>query len=348
MGKLNNTPLVSVVVPVFNAEQYLGKTLECISNQTYENYEFLFVDDHSTDSSADVLKIASKKNNRIKFIERDRLPKGAPTCRNIGLSKAKGKYIIYIDCDDIFSKTFLEDRVNFMEAHTYCDYATFRGSTVIQNENQFKYGGKIWGEPVSNDTLWDFLSVNYPFSIWNNIYRLDIFRDVLWDEKLKVYQDFDFAVMVILKNYKHEFVHNSKFDYYYRIGLKNNLSAEFISEGKFESTKYLFNKIWLQISNLSDSDKYKKAFTKFFILQYTRLLHNGTGVQQRDYLKFCEKHLNKIILKKMKVTLKMYTVFSNVSNNKQLIAKLIIALFYYPKNIASSVLNKVIVNKKSG
>lgn len=331
MRKLYEEPLISVVIPVFNAEQYLDLILGCIDRQTYENYEILFIDDHSSDDSIKILMEASKRNSRIKLIIRDRLPKGAPTCRNIGLSKAKGKYIIYIDSDDIFTDTFLEKRVEFMETNADCDYATFRGSTVKISNGHIEYIEKTWGEPVTDDMLDDFLSTNYPFSIWNNIYRLDIFRNELWDEKLRIYQDFDFAVMTILKNYRHKFALNEEFDYYYRIGLKNNLSSSFTSDSKLESTKYLFDKIWNYVIELPNSTKYKKAFTKYFILQYSRLLYEGTEKQIVDYINFCKKYLNINKIRKMRIIFKIYIFFIKLSVNRQVLTKVIMGMFYRPK-----------------
>lgn len=341
MELLSDNPIVSVIIPVYNAEPYLKIMLDSINKQTYENYEFIFIDDQSTDNSIKILQLESSKNNRIKIATRTRLPKGAPTCRNIGLSLANGKYLIYIDSDDLISKTFLEDRVRFMEDNPECDYATFRGGTVTIIDDKIKYGTKVWGEAKSKDMLSDFLSTQYPFSIWNNIYRREIFKDFYWDEKLKVYQDFDFAVIAILSNFNHAFANNKNLDYFYRSGVINNISSNFITEEKYQSTKYLFNKIWTELSKKKDNIKYKKSFSKFFILQYTRLLVKGSDAQIIDYITFCQKYLNKLTILKMKLVYKIQKVFLIFNRHQEFIIKLLVMIFYYPENIILFLKHKV-------
>lgn len=325
-------PLVSVVIPIYNAQDHFFNLLKCIESQTYTNYEFILVDDGSTDKTRDMIKSAARFNSKIKLLLRDRPPKGAPTCRNLGLASAEGKYVIYIDADDIFEKFFLEQRVKYMEMHDECDFAIFRGGTVFEEDGETYFGNKVWGSSISNNSLTDFLSVNYPFSIWNNIYRLESFKNFKWDERLKVYQDFDFAVMSIIDGYKYDYVEDSKLDYYYRKGQTDNLSSDFVSKGKYESTKYLFNKISRKISNFENRELYTKAFSKFYILHFTRVLYDGSEEQIIDYIKFCRKTLTNMQLLKLKITYKVYKLLQLESPNKLFTKKLLIYSLYYPNS----------------
>ena len=79
---------VSVVIPVYNVINYLATTINSIICQTYTNWELLLVDDGSTDGSLEVSRAFCKEDERIHLFERDRPPKGAPTCRNIGFACA--------------------------------------------------------------------------------------------------------------------------------------------------------------------------------------------------------------------------------------------------------------------
>ena len=94
-----NNPLVSVVMSVYNSEKYLKEAIESILNQTYTNFEFIIVNDGSTDSSLDIIQEYMKKDERIVLISRDN--KGLPYSLNEGIEKAKGKYIARMDADDI-------------------------------------------------------------------------------------------------------------------------------------------------------------------------------------------------------------------------------------------------------
>lgn len=113
----NKKPLVSIVMPVFNAESFLIEAIESIIKQTYDNYEFIIVNDNSSDSSWRIIqeyqKIYPKK---IKTINLKRtLNSGGDAPANLGIKLAKGKYIARMDADDISYPTRIEKQVNFLE-----------------------------------------------------------------------------------------------------------------------------------------------------------------------------------------------------------------------------------------
>ncbi|MBE5881053.1 MAG: glycosyltransferase family 2 protein [Lachnospiraceae bacterium] len=91
--------LISVVIPVYNAEKYLKECIESFLRQTYKNLEIIMVDDGSTDASAEIIEDASKKDKRIQYIYQKN--SGAPAARNNGLDHAKGEYIYLFDADDL-------------------------------------------------------------------------------------------------------------------------------------------------------------------------------------------------------------------------------------------------------
>lgn len=93
-----SSPLVSVIIPVFNVEAYLKECLDSIINQTFSNIEIICVDDGSTDSSADILKEYSTRDNRITIITKEN--GGLSSARNAGIDIANGEYITFLDSDD--------------------------------------------------------------------------------------------------------------------------------------------------------------------------------------------------------------------------------------------------------
>ena len=103
-------PLISVICPVYNAEDYLQQTLECIKNQTYKELEILLIDDGSIDNSLEICFIEAKKDERIKVIHTDN--NGVASARNLGLSKVTGEYVSFIDSDDIVAPNFFEVMIN--------------------------------------------------------------------------------------------------------------------------------------------------------------------------------------------------------------------------------------------
>src|SRR5699024_4400569 len=120
-----NKPKVSVITPVYNAEKYLSETIESVLNQTYESFEYLLIDDCSTDNSTSIIKEFAKNDSRVKYIK---LPEnsGAAVARNKGLEKAKGRFIAFVDSDDKWYPEKLEMQLDFMninnKSFTYTNY----------------------------------------------------------------------------------------------------------------------------------------------------------------------------------------------------------------------------------
>lgn len=102
----NKNPKVSVVMPVYNAEKTIGQALECLTKQTLKDIEIICINDGSKDKSLNILKQWAKKHNNIRIYSQKN--KGAGAARNRGLDLANGKYIIFLDADDLFKHKMLE------------------------------------------------------------------------------------------------------------------------------------------------------------------------------------------------------------------------------------------------
>lgn len=108
-------PVVSVLIPIYNVEEYLEKCLDSVIAQTLNNIEIICVNDGSTDGSAEILRRYKKKDGRIKIITKEN--GGLPSARNAGLEAAKGKYIGFVDSDDYIEPTMYETMVNSARLH---------------------------------------------------------------------------------------------------------------------------------------------------------------------------------------------------------------------------------------
>lgn len=118
-------PLVSIITPCYNCEKYIKYTIESVLNQTYSNFEMIIVDDISTDDTLNIVKEYQKKDKRIKLITLDKKG-GASIARNTAIKEAKGKYIAFLDSDDLWYKEKLKKQIDFMEENnidfSYTDY----------------------------------------------------------------------------------------------------------------------------------------------------------------------------------------------------------------------------------
>jgi len=105
--------LVSIVVPVYNAQNFIAETIQYVKAQTYENWELLLVDDHSSDNSCNVIEEMQVLDKRIKLI-RQKQNSGAASCRNKGVSSARGRYLCFLDADDIWEPDKLAQELAFI------------------------------------------------------------------------------------------------------------------------------------------------------------------------------------------------------------------------------------------
>ena len=112
-------------MPTFNHEEELAVMIDSIKCNTYDNWELLAIDDGSEESTISLLQRYAQEDSRIRLICRSRLPKGAPTCRNIGIDEAQGKYLVFFDSDDYITPDCLGQRVQSIEAHPELDFMVF-------------------------------------------------------------------------------------------------------------------------------------------------------------------------------------------------------------------------------
>jgi len=108
--------LVSIIVPTYNTEKFIRQTIESVQNQTYTNWEMILADDASTDKTVVIIEEFAQKDSRIKLFK---LPenKGNGFARNTALEKATGKYIAYLDADDLWFPEKLEKQIQFLKAN---------------------------------------------------------------------------------------------------------------------------------------------------------------------------------------------------------------------------------------
>lgn len=109
---------ISIITPVYNCEKLIGNTIETVINQTYTNWEMLLVDDCSTDNSEKIIEEYIRKDNRVKYFKLEQ-NSGAAVARNYALEKSEGRFIAYLDSDDLWKPEKLEKQVDFMLKHNY-------------------------------------------------------------------------------------------------------------------------------------------------------------------------------------------------------------------------------------
>lgn len=110
--------LISIITPSYKSERFISQTIESVLAQTYQNWEMIVVDDVSLDNSSDIVEKYCKKDNRIRLIKLEK-NSGAAVARNRAIKEAKGRYIAFLDADDIWKAEKLEKQIYFMQKNNY-------------------------------------------------------------------------------------------------------------------------------------------------------------------------------------------------------------------------------------
>lgn len=182
--------LVSIITPVYNCRRFLAETIESILNQSYTHWEMILVDDASTDGSQDIADLYARRDSRIKchFLKTN---SGTAVARNVAMDLAVGKYIAFLDSDDLWMPDKLEEQLEFMESNGYVfsctsyeqiDESSKPIGKVIKSISKTNYRRMLLDCPVGNSTVIYNVSVLGKFKVPDIRKRND---DALWLQMLK-------------------------------------------------------------------------------------------------------------------------------------------------------------------
>ena len=170
-------PKVSVIVPVYNVEKYLGYCLGSIISQTLRDIEIICVNDGSTDGSPDILKHYAKLDKRIKIINQKNA--GLSAARNTGMQAARGEFLGFVDSDDYISLKFFELLYNAAKEND-CEIASARQIFSYYSENDSRNEVLYFGKPAGVYVLGDepVLPNDFPRMTWNKIYKREFIERI--------------------------------------------------------------------------------------------------------------------------------------------------------------------------
>jgi len=168
--------LLSVIVPVYNAEKFLGLCLDSLISQTYHPIEIILVNDGSTDSSLDICNSYAEKCESVKVVNIEN--SGAPAARNEGLRAATGEYIGFADADDVLEKDMFEYLIRGIEAY-FADIAQCAVFFDTDSESKILFSSKRDLISVGHSASSDFYKSLSP-AVWCKIFRKEILKDVFF------------------------------------------------------------------------------------------------------------------------------------------------------------------------
>ncbi|MDO4465995.1 MAG: glycosyltransferase [Bacillota bacterium] len=204
--------LLSVIVPVYNACDYLEELINSLLNQSYENIELILVDDGSKDCSGLICDSFAEKDSRCKVFHKKN--GGQSSARNVGLEKAKGKYIAFADNDDIIHPQMYSDIIQAMKNEN-ADVGACQFKNV-QNQDipklSFEKNKPVFVEKKKKELLDNFLKPSWWIPIWNKVYSKELIKSLRFGN-YHLGEDNMFSYQVIDKCNKYIYTNNT---YYFQ------------------------------------------------------------------------------------------------------------------------------------
>lgn len=229
---------VSIITPCFNRGYIIRETAESIIKQTSPDWEWVIVDDGSSDNSWQVLQEIAQKDNRIKIYRRDREPKGACTCRNIAVEKCDGDYLVFLDSDDVLAEYCVEQRLKAIKNNPQNDFIIF---PMLLFKKQLNDMGILWNIDKEEDDLNRVLAGDPICQTTGPIWKKKSFLKIgKWNENLSIWQDVELHIRSFLFPVKYSKRFDLKPDVYIRISDDSLSRKNYYSESKTKSRVEVF------------------------------------------------------------------------------------------------------------
>lgn len=301
--------IISVIIPVYNAEQTLNRCIQSLVEQTHHKIEIIFIDDGSTDSSIEIIQHLSQTDSRTRLILKQN--EGPGSARNRGLEQMTGDYFCFIDCDDYVDKNYLSLLLSYALKYdaniVQTDYISIDTNEKVQQASSNKQ--ELLISPAS--CLLEFSKqekiYNFP---WGKLFKSDTFRKIRFPQLYKA-EDKVYLYKILMKCNRC-FITNERT--YYYVLTTNSLSRACLSMKDFDEIK-----AGIEILNLCKS-------TQIHLIPYW-----SAYIASRAALLYCKLSCSDINDKKklMDYTLAVFNLYYHNKNNSFIIAKKKRALFIY-------------------
>lgn len=260
--------LVSIIVNCYNGEKFLQKTLNSILNQKYQNFEVIFIDNCSTDSSSNIFK--KIKDKRFKYYKTQKKI-NLYASRNLALKKTSGEFIAFLDTDDWWNNDFLSSRKKFFSSSKIYGFSYSNCFHYLQNKNKFE---TFYKKRIPSGFILDHLLKYYFLKISSVIIKKDIIKTFKFNPVYNIIGDYDLMLRIAekfkgfgfenkslnIRVHKDNFTHNNRKMFYFEF--KNWIKEQNFKKKIFNQNKYtLFQRLeYLRLTYLLVSHKSLKLF----------------------------------------------------------------------------------------
>lgn len=288
--------LISIIVPVYNVEEYLNRCIDSILLQTYNNIEILLIDDGSLDKSSQICDEYMKKDKRIKVIHKKN--GGLSDARNVGIDIARGKYITFIDSDDSVEKDLVEYLyklvINFNTKMSICSHRV-----IFDEGKRIKVLGNGKEEKLtSKECIKKMLyHKQVDTSAWAKLYNRNLFNDIRYPKGM-LFEDIGTTYKFFLKSRFIACGYLAKYNYYVR---KNSIVTGKFSKRKLDllkMTDMMGEEVLSIFPDLKDAVLRRRVYARFSTLNQMIGVCNMHDIRI-DLINFIKMNAIKILIDKL-------------------------------------------------
>lgn len=271
---MNNYPLISLIIPCYNAQQTLEKCLTSVVRQSYSNLEIIIVDDGSTDESSKIYEKFQTKDERIIIFKQHN--SGVSKARNKGVKAATGEYICFVDSDDWVESNYCSELYNLLTKNN-------ADISIIEAAYEDVEGEIVFNKPISDEKIFngkralsllleDTIIQSHP---WGKLYKVSFLKNITFPEDLRCFEDystlfkiFDKAVKVVKSN--DQLYHYVQHD----DSLSHNLSPE--NSYYFYLAIMEVFKFWQNTTQQENHENITKNIIRKLLMVLKRILRSTT------------------------------------------------------------------------
>lgn len=234
----NQESKVSVIIPVYNCEDKLGRTIYSVLRQTYKNLQLILIDDGSKDNSASICDQYALKDSRVEVVHQNNA--GASCARNTGLEKVKGEYVAFVDADDMVSEFYIEDLL-YSATITNTKISTCEALYCLKNDYEAQSVNDVVPQTIKV-VDYNFMEAWSHATVWGALFHKSILTNLKFDTTISVGEDSLFFANALVRCDEVSYILNKL--YYYFI-YDNSLS-----HGTYDEKRLTEFVAWKKINNL--------------------------------------------------------------------------------------------------
>ena len=262
--------LISIIIPIYNVENYIGECLTSVINQTYKNLEIICIDDCGSDNSVNITESFMKKDSRIKLIKHSE-NMGLPQARNTGIKNSNGKYLFFLDSDDYIKSDIIEKMYNnaldtnadivISNFEAFCE--NIDGKKLIEKVNKSRFVKKNLKILKTDIFNFEKVFITTPCLSWGKLFKTSFIKDntIRYINQKVMYEDNGFYLKLLSKFPLISYIPEQ--GVYYRVR-ENSITSKYdekrFKKIKTEQLKGVIDDAFKYIKTETTPDIYKKIF----------------------------------------------------------------------------------------